>query len=260
MLAIGLFCLVGASCAQQPLTADSNRAATIANSEGTAEPSAATVLEYKAGQSISFVFPDNREGGEAAVAEYYRRAFPLAESFGLSRDVTLNIDRAIVGEYPATSLTVFSWPSSDAERQFTSHPDWPEIKSLRAKGWDDLRIYSDELEEDLTLRFDPDKFYTLAIAWLNPDRSKDYARYFEIIEDDVGRAGGRFMYKMIAPTFETHAFQGGAPGQLTLVEWDNPDSLRALQQTEKYREAQPFFRSGVREFEFYVLSPGPRTR
>jgi hypothetical protein len=137
-------------------------------------------LTVAKGQVFSIVAPDVKDDGKAAISEYYQQAFPLAESFGLKRHFGLS-STSLVGNYAADGFIFFSWPDEASENKFITHPKWPEIKALRPKGWDELRIYSSTVERDIDITFDSRKFYTLAVAWFNPENPNDYNTYLDAL-------------------------------------------------------------------------------
>ncbi|MFT6270608.1 MAG: hypothetical protein ACJAVV_003447 [Alphaproteobacteria bacterium] len=74
----------------------------------------------------------------------------------------------LIGKQKDKARSMFTWPSNEAENEFVSHPQWPEIKALRKLGWDELKIATSVVTETTTLRFKAEKFYTIAITWFNP--------------------------------------------------------------------------------------------
>jgi uncharacterized protein (DUF1330 family) len=212
-------------------------------------------LSIKKGQVFSIVAPDNKVGGEAAVNEYYQRAFPLAESFGLKRHISLKTPRTLVGNYEPSGFIFFSWPDQASEKKLVNHSEWPEIKALRPKAWNELKIYSSLAERDIDITFDSSKFYTLAVAWFNPDRPEDYTNYLAGIEETVNKVGGRFILKVHHPRLEAHASPLIDPGQITVVEWESPEGLAALQESEAFKKFSPLLSSGVTSFELHNIAP-----
>lgn len=236
-----------------------------ANSADASQPTAGTVsqadempliIDLKRGELLSIisVISEKGEAAEMARAQYYQRAFPLAEPFGLKREGQLKVLASPIGAHKSEAIILFSWPSKSAELALEADPAWPEIKALRPQAWHDLRIFTDELESDLTLTFAPDKTYTLAMAWIDQENPNDYDLYMENIRDAVSEVGGRFVYKMFDPKFESHKLEDGAPGQVTLVEWDSPQGLSEFQKSEGFKSNANLITSGTTRFEILVLS------
>lgn len=210
-------------------------------------------LKLSKGQYLSIVLPEAKPGASEKRNNYYKTAFPLGEKYGLKREMTLIVDNVIISDYTPSAAIFYSFPDKLAEASFSHNPKWPPIKALRSEAWEELKIYSSELQEDVNINFNPDKSYTLVVAWLDPRNPDDYKRYLDGITDVVSAAGGRFIYIMKHPTYEA---QGSllAPGQLTFVEWDTLDGFATVRASEAYKAATPYFASGTRKVEFYRLS------
>ena len=205
------------------------------------------------GQLFSLVAPIAKTGGEEYAKQYYQTAFPLAQQFGLKNHGRLNVVRKIVGAQDHKVWSIFTWPSVEAEQGFVSHADWPQIKALRPLAWDELKIVTAEVNDDLTLRFSPDKFYTFAIARFNPENPNDYLEYLDNIESSLNKVGGRFMYKMIKPEYEVHGSSSIPPNQLTIVEWNSADGLNQLQANDEYQEQTQLLASGLTSIELHLV-------
>jgi len=221
-----------------------------------AEIKAPVSITYKEGQLISIItsVPKTGENARQAIATYGATAFPLASKHGLKREGQLLVKAAPVGDHKPVVTVFYSWPSETAEAAFNAEPAWPAIKDTRADAWDELRVYTDLVEKDMTLTFDPNKTYTLAMAWTNPENPHDYDVYMKGIEGAVAQSGGRFVYKMFDPEFESHSLDDGAPGQVTLVEWDTPQGLENFGETKGFKDNVKYLSSGVTRFEIIALS------
>lgn len=176
---------------------------------------------FAAGEHLSFALPDPAQAADLPAS-----------------DVSFAVTGSLVGDFEAGALALFG----DARA------------AERAQIGAGTRVFSRALDADLELNLDPSKFYTLAVAWVNPDRPDDYAEYFTRIDGDVAASGGRFLYKMFDPDLSGTELERGAPDQITLVEWESRDSLRDLQSRETYQAASGLLRSGVSYFEFYALA------
>ncbi|QTD57150.1 hypothetical protein [Parasphingorhabdus cellanae] len=211
-------------------------------------------LTVAKGQYLSIIMPDAKPDADAARQSYYRQALPLGEKFGLKREVQLKVDNAVISDYEPSGLIFFSYPDHASEKQLVKQSEWPAIKAMRPAAWNELRIYSAAVEKDMDISFDPAKYYTLVVAWTNPEKPEDYQRYLSGIENAVSNAGGRFIYKMNNPTMEAHATALESPNQLTFVEWDAPNGFAKVQKTADYKSSAPYFQSGITNVEFYEMS------
>lgn len=223
---------------------------------GGLSPEARTPITHiPAGHVLSYVMREAGEGQTQARNRFYQEDRMLGEGLGRHAGTDLTVRQRILGEFAPDDLSVEIWPSQAALERYWDDEAQTRMRSQAEAGWRERRVYSVVLDEDLTLAFDPNKFYTLAAAWFNPDHPEDYTAYLAAISDEVRAAGGRFVYKMKAPHMHATGYAGDAPDQITVVEWESVESLRALQATETYKAASALFRSGTRHFEFFVIAP-----
>lgn len=215
----------------------------------------ATQLILKKGQYLSIIMPEAKttEHARKARQEYYRAAFPLGSKFGLKRETQLKISDTIISEYKPSGVIFFSYPDKQSEAELASHPQWPGIKATRPAIWNELNIFSAELTEDLNITFDPNKSYTLVVAWKKEEDPEGYDKYLKGIEPAVERFGGKFIYKMHNPASETNKPSAKAPSQLTFVEWDSLDGFSKVQASDEYKASVPYFQAGVSKIEFYRM-------
>ncbi|MBY6129397.1 hypothetical protein KUW15_11775 [Qipengyuania aquimaris] len=227
----------------------------MAQDAASASPSAPEAVSFslKRGEVLQIIASDNREDGRQARLDYFTKVLPLAQTEGYRRLAQLNVRESVISETKPDAFSFFAWPSEAAEKRFSQNPDWPEYRQARPEGWDELAIYTATLSEDLSLTFSPNKYYTVVVAWPDPETGADYSRYLEGIEPAVTRAGGRFIAKIYNPRFEAHASPEEAPGQLTFVEWDSLDGFQKVQKMPEYLAHRDYFASGLNRFEFHWM-------
>ena len=218
------------------------------------ETKPAFMIDMKKGEVLQVIASELRTDGAAAARQYGQTAFPIAQRHGFKRLGQLNVTRNAVSDYEPQAFSFFSWPSQKAVDAFDAEPEWPAVKATRPQAWSELKVFSSELKEDLTLSFSPDKHYTVLVAWLKSDDDiADYNRYLTGIEPAVARSGGQFLYKMRLPSMEAHASDPKPPHQLTFVEWESTDGFAKVQQTQEYLDHREYFSSSMERFEFYWL-------
>ncbi|MBV7266542.1 DUF1330 domain-containing protein [Erythrobacter ani] len=210
-------------------------------------------VDLDKGDVLQVIAPQSREDGASTREAYYRQTIPAAEALGFQRHGQLNVRQKVISDWDPGAFIFFSWPDQPSLTAFEARPEWPSVLATRSNGWEELRIFSLELKQDLELQFDPEKHYTVVVAWLNSDGNADYDRYLDGIEPAMARAGGRFVHKLRGPSMEALDAPPGAPGQITFVEWDSTDGFAQVQQSPEYRAHQQYFASGVERFEFYWL-------
>lgn len=211
------------------------------------------VVAAKEGEVLQIIVPDSRADRADVRQAYYRGVLPKAEALGYRRLGQLGIRQKVVSDYDPRAVLFFAWPDQSAMETFERDPEWPPLRTMRPLGWNELKIYTAPLEDDLSLRFRSDKFYTVVIAWFEDKTASDYDTYLTGIEPAVTRSGGRFLAKIRDLSYEGNAPVDGAPGQITFVEWDSPEGFAGVQQSPEYLAHRQYFASGVERFEFYWL-------
>jgi uncharacterized protein (DUF1330 family) len=246
-----------ASAAALALSAGALPPTAFADDADTAAPARSVTLSYQEGQLITISSTINRAGDEAAGArrEYFQRVLPIAQELGLQRGVSLSTIATVTGNFEPGGFAFFSWPSATAEAALNSHPEWPDIKALRPVAWDELRLYSVALQEDVELVFAEDRAYSVAVAWIDPEHPESYEDYLDAIEPALHDMGARFLFKMRGPRFEQHATPGEAPAQVTFVEWRRPEDLQAFLEGDAFEAASYLLTEGVNRFEVHLISP-----
>ncbi len=211
-----------------------------------------------AGSVLSYTLAAPSEDGVQARNGFAQ--FDAMAAHGRTDGPHFDVRSTVLGDFEPQSVQIQVWPSEQAIEAYQSYERRPLMERFETEGWTERRVYSAVLENDLDLNLDPDKFYTLALAWFDPEHPSDYARYLDTVAGDFDAVGARFVYKMYAPNARLTDGTHDAPDQITLAEWDSVDSLRALRSLPQYQDAAPYLESGTQRFEFYALDlrPGPQ--
>ena len=189
---------------------------------------------------------------ESARDIFYGEALPMAARYGFSRHATFLVTEVSVGEFKPQGFLLSSWPSQTAFADFQGDPKWPGYDVLRPEIYNDIRYYRDVQEDGLTLTLRDDKYYTLAIAYFNPDNPGDYEQYLSSLEGVVAENGGKFLLKLKSPKLESLSGEP-SPDQLTLVEWNDASGVDRVLSSDAYKANRHFSASGTTELAFYRL-------
>lgn len=119
---------------------------------------------------------------------------------------------------------------------------------------EDVRVFTADMPTSRYMQFDPERLYTLAIAWRSEDHPQDYDAYLDRIIEDVADVGGRFLIKLQSVDMTGGTSDDTAPDRITLVEWSGPADLAELRTRTDYLAAYPLFERGISRFEFLALT------
>lgn len=212
-------------------------------------------ITLRQGQVLSYVMVDSRQDSRTGAETLARESTTVAQKHSGRSIASFTIERKLVGDHEPETLSLLAWPSPANMNAFLADPDWRQLAIPDEAVEDDMRVYSTPVEQDVTLRLDSTKVYTLAIAWTSEERPDDYAAYMKGIEPDLAAVGARFVYSMLTPRFESSTSSGPAPARVTIVEWPSLATYAELRKRPSYQQHFEKFTSGIRDFEFYRIAP-----
>ena len=219
------------------------------------EPKSVTI-DLPPGALFSVIGFDYMRTDEAmrARADFQSSAIPIAVENGFTRHGALMVDGLSFGAFSPQGFLLTSWPSQEAFDRFERDPRWPEYSKLRRTIWNDIRYYRDVQEQGLSLTLRSDKFYTLAIAYTDPENAADYQEYLARLEGEVAKQGGKFILKLYDPKLESLS-NTQSPDQLTFIEWNDAEGPSRLLRSDAYEAAKHLGASGTTDLSFYLLRP-----
>ena len=222
-------------------------------------PERSAALTIKGGQLLSVIGIDRKDGEAASAARrrYFGGAFPIARSFGLQSGVSFRVQRTLSGTFRPGAVALFLWPNQASEGRLTSHPKWPALKALRPDGWDELRIYSAVIDDDVQAPLDAKTAYAIGAYWPDARRLAAFERSMQRVRETIVSSGGRVVLTMNEPKQETHASSPQAPNQVLLMEWKDEASIDAFVQSTDAAVGSSDASTGVARFELHQLTlPG----
>ena len=231
--------------------------ATTANpvqSEAQTDPIGSVTIDLPSQSLFSVIGFDYKGTDDARDAQqtFYGQALPMAADYGFARHATFTVTTVNAGTFQPQGFLMTSWPDQAAFDKFQRDPRWPDFDALRPEIWTDIRYYRDVQENGLQLTLKDNKFYTLAIAYFDDDNPGDYEKYLSSLEDEVAKNGGKFVLKLHAPKLESLSGEP-SPDQLTFVEWDDPQGVDRVLNSETYQEKRHYAGSGTTKLAFYRL-------
>lgn len=212
-------------------------------------------VNLKKGQVLQLYTEDRKINAGSEREALLATTTPLAVQHGLKQEIEFAVRATAAGTFKPNAVSLHSAPSADALNQLSASPDWKSIQPLRAAAYNDMKTYSQVLENDVSINFDPTKLYTVGIFWMNPENPDDFNVYFNGLKPTVEEIGGRFIHQMNNPHFSTVSSGQQGPGRLIFIEWESPESLGKLSKTTTYQELQKYRISGTTDFEFHILQP-----
>lgn len=201
---------------------------------------------------IGFDVKNAAEVNKRAQETFYTQALPMAAEYGFLRHATMLVTDIGAGDFAPQGFLMSSWPDQAAFDKFQRDPRWLSFDVLRPEIYNEIRYYRDVQENGLKLELKNSKFYTLAIAYFNPDNPGDYHKYLSSLEDEVAANGGKFVLKLKSPALESLSGEP-SPDQLTLVEWKDARGVDRVLSSDVYKANRHYAGSGTTKLAFYRL-------
>lgn len=229
----------------------------IAQVPGFAQDGKSMAISLDKGNLLSIIEPKaiGTEESKQARKRYYDVAIDLAQSYGYRNRGALRVVETLVGKEAPTTFVLASWPTPEADAAFESHPEWQEYKALRPVIWETLRFYKAPVNEASELTFSEHKTYTISFVWLKEKGEGGFRQYQENIKDALEVAGGKPMYQMQTPRFDTHSAPFDGPDVITLIEWNNEEGYDMLMQSEAFADNRALFIDNTQKQGVYRIAP-----
>src|SRR5713101_7593394 len=123
-------------------------------------PSKATAeltINFSKGELLQLVSATYVKGKDEELGEYFQKAFLLATGYGYTPLIQFHVTDVLNGTYhPEGFIGLYKWPNSAASEQFGHDPRWAPIEATRPEVFQELRINTIVLEEDLKMIFKED--------------------------------------------------------------------------------------------------------
>lgn len=210
-------------------------------------------IELKSGQVLQFALIRERktDAAKAIRDRYFQTAVPHAASLGDQYLGNLRIKQTLVGKNDLQAIALWAFPDVASQDEFRASPKWPEYVQMRKDGWEELHVYSVVVPEDMTLNFDPDKNYTLAAAWAEPNMMDEYDRYLDGIEADFDQIGAKYAGRFTRVDLQSNVESVANPTHFTLVEWSEGMNVDKLRETNAYQQNSDLFQAALSRFDLY---------
>lgn len=203
------------------------------------------------GGLLSFITSRPRPDGREARDEYFTRVLPLAARHGFRSVGGLRLEKITPDDYaPTLYMSFFAWPGAEARAAFHSEPEWPSLRAMRPRIWQELRICVVRAPTEAVLRFREDRAYSVSFAWLDPERGEDFDRYLAALRPTLEQLGVVKVFEAPAVEYSSLLRDADTPDRVWVTEW--PEGAREQYLgSDAFRENVHLFRSGVAEFQRY---------
>ncbi len=208
-------------------------------------------IKFKKGQRLAVIAPKLRVDGQDAQNQYFQSVFPLANKEGFKLEMSWVNPETQSGEFYPDVISLYSWPSAEAEQRFESNPEWPALKQTRSEAWEELKIMSFTLKRSYKLKVNPSKTYTIFFGKISDFEA--YDNYLKAVKPILKQAKGRIALKAEVETYEYLSDGPRGPEVVVITEWQEPDGPdRYINQY--FNQVRDKFYEGIEDFEWFRAS------
>lgn len=186
-------------------------------------------LDLKKGQAFDIILLTNAEDNKEDMADYFNRASPIAKANGYAPSFGKAVGMPTLGNYHPDVVAFGTWPGISArvaavEKLESGMSDFHE---MRRKIWPTFNLTYYEVKEDVTITFDPEKYYVATMFWA--EKKGKFNRFLKEWETAQLQQGGRPLLRL---TEGASPFgYDYNPTYLTFTEWDSEEDFRAAVKT-----------------------------
>jgi len=195
--------------------------------------------DFKQGEVMCLVSSINQENNKEIKMAYFQGVRPVAGNLGFEWITNLYVDTQLAGDHQAPAFSLIKIPSTQAKIDLNDKylSDWANFRKMRPDVWKNIVQREYELDKDLTIKLDDQKYYQVETFWVQQDRELEFDQYRINIEAKVPDYSGRVLYKAGMPSsFETLGKER-APSHMVITEWENK---KQFEKFSKQDMAKPF--------------------
>lgn len=182
-------------------------------------------LNLKKGQAFDIILLTNAPDSKEAQDDYFKRAFPIALESGYAPAFGKGIDTPTKGNYHPEVMAFGTWPSIVARVSALTQLEtrMTDFHEMRRKVWTNFDMTYYEVKEDISITFDPEKYYVATMFWAS--KKGKFAKFKQRWEAIRLKQGGRQLIRLTdgASPFGYHF----NPTYLTITEWNSEADFRA---------------------------------
>lgn len=230
---------------------------------GTVTPSLSQATEdlsvtFSKGELLQLVSATYVKGKDKELREYFQKTFPLAAGYGYTPLIQFHVTEVLEGTYqPEGFIGLYKWPSQAAAERFGHDPQWAPIKATRPEVFQELRVSTFALEEELKMTFKDGHVYELQVLWLSNDHRDDYNRYKQAMQVTLDQVGGRVIARLSGGQYESVQPWPHQPDQIVILEWPNANARAAYLNSKAFQQQQHLLYSGVANAQSFLTKATP---
>ena len=207
-------------------------------------------MTFEEGRLIEVAYFSLKPGTERSVQEdYFPAALKVAAEYGGRMLASFRVTDKFSGDLEPQMIGIFDWPDVATKARFEEDARFKAVVPIRDRAISFIKLGMYEVAEDTEVTFREDKSYEFFGAWLNPGKSEELGRYFQVsepIKQSYGRPAPVFLTKFATSEETPQAGPFYRPHMAGIVEWDRASDYEALTTSAAFvRDAAPIFESSM---------------
>lgn len=176
--------------------------------------------DIKKGQVFDIIFLTKKPGTDAALQDYFKRVFPLAEKYGYHTLPGFTIkDNPTQGNYHPQNMILGYWTSlkGRVEGMKKIEKEVPDFHEMRRDIWSNFDMTYYDLKEDLPFELDKDKLNVVNTYWYESVES--FRSFNNEWLKQVKKAGGKVSLEL--KNGESPFGYYHKPDYVVITSWDS---------------------------------------
>ena len=195
--------------------------------------------DFKQGEVMCLVSSINQDNNQEIKNTYFQGVRPVAGALGFEWITNLYVDIQLAGDHKAPAFSLIKLPSTQAKVDLNGKylSEWGQFRKMRPDIWKNIVQREYELDHDLSVKLDDQKYYQVETFWVQQDRELEFSQYRDGIEGLISDHKGEILYQAGTPSsFETLGNER-APSHMVITEWKSKAQFESFYKLDK---TQPF--------------------
>lgn len=197
---------------------------------------------FKKGKLIEVAFLSVKEGqGKQLKEEYFPKVMPIVTEYGGKPLMKIGVKNAWSENIKPQMVVFFEWPSAAKKEAFEKDPRFLEVKKIRDNALSFLQLSFFEVEKDMSVQLDGNKFYEVYGMSMNKENGHLMQKYFEkagpICTQDYGVD---FALSMTPVAVNIKGQNVYAPQTFGIAIWPNAEANTNYFNSTEYAEIKHF--------------------
>ena len=192
-------------------------------------------LEFKPDRLYEIAFFTVAPGKATELRDrYFSKVTPIVQKYGGGRLGTFTVNHIEHGPDDVATWGFFEWPSLEAKQSFDKDRKFQELRPIRDRLLQTLRIVYVQVKEPTRVAMRDDRMYEFYGGWINRARGAHLQDYFAVAGPWTAQRGVKFIgeFEIVGSPDDYHFL----PDTLGFIEWPNKAVKEAWFASEEFKQ------------------------